>query len=123
MKMGIVAALGLLLSFAESPACAQSDKAQTATALVGGTLIDVANFGHSPHDIPNAVVILRAGKIEAAGPAALVKVPRGARTMDSTAPIFCQDWWKRWRPRPATTPNSLDGMNLGWWKREGGRTC
>jgi hypothetical protein len=84
MKIGIVAALALLLSFAESPVCAQSDKAQNAIALVGGTLIDVTNFGHSAHDVPNAVVILRAGKIEAAGPAALVKIPRGARTIDST---------------------------------------
>jgi len=84
MKIGIVAALALLLSFGESPVCAQSEKAQTTIALVGGTLIDVANFGHSTHDIPNAVVVLRAGKIEAAGPAALVKVPRGARTIDST---------------------------------------
>jgi hypothetical protein len=84
MKIGIVAALALLLSFAESPVCTRSDKAQTAIALVGGTLIDVANFGHSAHDIPNGVVVLRAGKIEAAGPAALVKIPRDAKTIDST---------------------------------------
>jgi len=84
MKTAIIAALALLLSFAESTVCAQSDKAQPAIALVGGTLIDVSNFGHSTHDIPNAVVVLRGGKIEAAGPAALVKVPRDARTLDYT---------------------------------------
>ena len=92
MKTAIIATLGLLLSFAESPVSAQSDKAQPAVALTGGTLIDVSNFGHSTHDIPNAVVVLRAGKIEEAGPAALVKIPRDARTLDYTGLIFCLGW-------------------------------
>jgi len=82
MKTVIIPALGFLLFFAESIACAQGDKALPAIALVGGTLIDVSNSGHSTRDIPNAVVVLRAGKIEGAGPAALVKVPRDARTID-----------------------------------------
>jgi len=84
MKIGIVAALALLLSFAESRVCAQSEKAQLAIALVGGTLIDVSNSGHNTHDIANAVVILRNGKIEAAGPAAVVKIPKDAKTLDYT---------------------------------------
>jgi hypothetical protein len=82
MKTATVAALALLVSFAESAVYAQTDKAQPAIALLGGTLIDVSNSGHSAHDISNAVVVVRAGKIEAAGPAALVKVPRDARTID-----------------------------------------
>lgn len=44
MKVGIAAALVLLLSFAESPVCLQNDNAQDAIALVGGTLIDVTNL-------------------------------------------------------------------------------
>jgi hypothetical protein len=84
MKIGIAAALALLLSFAESRVCAQSEKAQIAIALVGGTLIDVSNSGHNTHDIANAVVILRNGKIEAAGPAAVVKIPKDAKTLDYT---------------------------------------
>ena len=51
-------------------------------ALVGATLIDVSNSSHNAHDIPNAVVVLRAGKIEAAGPSALVKVPKDAKAID-----------------------------------------
>jgi hypothetical protein len=82
MKSAIVAVLGLVLSLAESNLYAQIDKAPPAIALTGGTLIDVSNSGHTMHDIPNAVVVLRAGKIEAAGPAALVKIPRDARTID-----------------------------------------
>ena len=84
MKAAITAALGLLLFLAESNVYAQSDKALRAIALMGGTLIDVSNSGHSTHDIPNAVVVLRDGRIEAAGPAALVKIPKDARTIDYT---------------------------------------
>ena len=85
MKTAILAAgLALLLSFTDSTACVRSDQAPPAIALVGGTLIDVSGSGHSAHDIPNAVVVLRAGKIEAAGPATLINVPRDARTIDST---------------------------------------
>jgi hypothetical protein len=82
MKAAIFATLGLLLSLAESIVYAQSDKALPAIALTGGTLIDVSNFGHSTHDIPNAAVVIRAGKIEAAGPAALVKIPKDAKVID-----------------------------------------
>ena len=78
-----VAAIGLaLLSLAGSTAHAQDGTGHGSIALVGGTLIDVSNSGHTTRDIPNAVVILRAGKIEAAGPAGLVKIPRNVRKLD-----------------------------------------
>lgn len=83
MKTSIVAAcVALLFTSAASTVCAESAKAPPAVALVGGTLIDVSNSGHSAHDIPNAVVVLRVGKIEAAGPATSVHVPKDARTID-----------------------------------------
>jgi hypothetical protein len=82
MKTAIVAALALLVSSAESTVYAQSEKAQPVIALVGATLIDVSDSSHNAHDIPNAVVVLRAGKIEAAGPSALVKVPKDAKAID-----------------------------------------
>ena len=82
MKVALAAVLCALLSLAEFALYAQSDKAPPALALVGGTLIDVSNSGHGTHDIPNAVVILRDGKIEAAGSADLVKIPKGAKTLD-----------------------------------------
>jgi hypothetical protein len=81
MKAAIIATLGLLLSLAESIVYAQSDKALPAIALTGGTLIDLSNSGHRTHDIPNAIVVLRDGKIEAAEPAALVKIPKDARVI------------------------------------------
>ncbi len=82
LKTAIIAELGVLLFFAGSVVYAQSDAAPPAVVLTGGTLIDLANSGHSTHDIPNAVVVLRNGRIEAAGPAALVKIPKNAKTLD-----------------------------------------
>jgi len=130
MKTAIVAALALLVSLAESPVYAQSDKAQPAMALVGGTLIDVSNSGHSTHDIPNAVVVLRAGKIEAAGPATLVKVPRDARTIDSTgtyilpglvdgfAGLNSQEQANAWLYMGVTTIVGIQDPRRGWLKMD-----
>lgn len=50
--------------------------------LTGGTLIDVTNWGDSAHDIANAVVILREGRITDVGTAADLPVTRGARVLD-----------------------------------------
>jgi imidazolonepropionase-like amidohydrolase len=49
------------------------------TAIQGGTLIDLNNFGRSTNDIPNANVLIDGGKITAAGPATAIRVPPGAR--------------------------------------------
>lgn len=78
----LVVGFALLLSFAEAAAYAQNGGAQPAIAIVGGTLIDVSNFGHSAHDIPNAVVVIRAGKIEASGPEASVTIPKDAKLIN-----------------------------------------
>lgn len=82
MKTAIISALCVLWFFAESTVYAQSEKSHPAIVLVGGTLVDVSNSGHSTQDLSNAVVVLRDGRIEAAGPAARVKIPRDARKLD-----------------------------------------
>jgi hypothetical protein len=64
MKTAIIAVLALVVSLGESAVYPQSDKGAP-IVLTGGTLIDLSNYGHSAHDISNAVVVLRAGKIEA----------------------------------------------------------
>ncbi|HEV7505242.1 MAG TPA: amidohydrolase family protein [Thermoanaerobaculia bacterium] len=53
-----------------------------AIALVGGTILDVSNYGRSSGDILDGVVVLRGGTIEAAGPRKSVKIPAGARRID-----------------------------------------
>jgi hypothetical protein len=52
-------------------------------AIVGGTLVDLNNYGRSTNDIPDAVVLIDAGKIIAAGPASQIEVPAGARRIDA----------------------------------------
>jgi len=51
-------------------------------ALVGATIVDVGHFGTSEHDLANAVVVLRGGRITAVGPRASVAIPEGARVID-----------------------------------------
>ena len=52
-------------------------------AIVGGTLIDVSNYGHSTKDVSDAVVVIRDGKIAAAGPASEVTIPADATRIDA----------------------------------------
>jgi imidazolonepropionase-like amidohydrolase len=52
--------------------------AQERVALVGATVID----GSGGEPIADAVVVLRADRIEAVGPRASVRIPRGARVVD-----------------------------------------
>jgi len=82
MRALVVFSLGLSLFFAATRACAHRFDPDPTIALVGGTLIDVSSGGHSTHDTANAVVVIRAGKIEAAGSALLVKVPKNAKRVD-----------------------------------------
>jgi hypothetical protein len=53
-----------------------------AIVLRGGTLVDVSAFGASARDIEGAVIVIRRGTIEAAGPAAQVSIPVDARIID-----------------------------------------
>jgi hypothetical protein len=52
--------------------------------LTGGTLVDVTDWGQSARDLPNAVVIIREGRITDVGAAGDVAVPHGARVIDCT---------------------------------------
>ncbi|HEU5457265.1 MAG TPA: amidohydrolase family protein [Terracidiphilus sp.] len=58
--------------------------AEPPLVLSGGTLIDVADWGHSARDIPNAIVIVSDGHVISAGPAASTPIPRNARILDCT---------------------------------------
>jgi hypothetical protein len=54
------------------------------TALVGGTLVDVTEWGHSAKDIEDSVVIVRDGRISEVGARYAITVPKGARIIDCT---------------------------------------
>ena len=66
--------IGLMLSGAPP--------APEAVVLRGATVIDVAGFGQSTRDLPDAAIVIRDGRIEAVGPSAQVAVPAGARVVD-----------------------------------------
>ncbi len=74
---GIVLASLLVLGCSSAPPGPQAGEG--VTAFVGATLID----GRGPA-IPNAVLVVRDGRIEAAGPASSVAVPAGAEEVDLT---------------------------------------
>lgn len=52
--------------------------------LTGGTVIDVSNWGDSARDLPNAVVLVRDGRILDVGPAGSVPIPKDAQVIDCT---------------------------------------
>ena len=67
----------LLLWTFVTPAAAQ--RPDSAVAIAGGTLID----GNGGTPLPDAAVVIRAGRIVAVGPRASVTIPRGARVIDA----------------------------------------
>ena len=48
-------------------------------ALIGGTIIDVSNFGKSESDVKDSIIIIQHGKITAAGSRGKTKVPANAK--------------------------------------------
>jgi hypothetical protein len=58
--------------------------ASTAETLVlaGGTIVDVSNFGKSESDIKDSIIVIHHGKITAAGPRGITKIPAHARVLD-----------------------------------------
>jgi len=52
--------------------------------LVGGTVIDVTDWGRSAKDLPNAAVVVQDGRITDVGPRALVTIPANAHIVDCT---------------------------------------
>ncbi len=67
-----------------------STKPVSVTAIVGGRLID----GTGKPAIENAVVILKDGKIAAAGPAASTPVPEGAQVVDAHGKSVLPGLWE-----------------------------
>src|ERR1022692_4766038 len=50
--------------------------------LAGGTVIDVTDWGHSAVDLPDAIVIMRDGRITDVGSRMAVSIPKGARVIE-----------------------------------------
>ena len=50
--------------------------------LAGGTVVDVRDWGQSANDLPDAIVIVRDGRITDVGSRMAVSIPKGARVID-----------------------------------------
>ena len=55
----------------------------TPLVLLGGTIIDVTDWGRSALDQQNSIVIIQNGKITDVGSRFLISVPKGADVIDS----------------------------------------
>jgi hypothetical protein len=61
---------------------AQASKISPVLVLAGGTVVDVADWGHSAKDLPDAIVVVRDGRITDVGSRATLPIPKGARVID-----------------------------------------
>jgi hypothetical protein len=80
------AALVCVAARAQMPPVVNTPRVLDSTPVVlsGGTLVDVSNWGNSAHDLPNAVVIVRDGRITDLGSVGAIPIPKGARVIDCT---------------------------------------
>jgi hypothetical protein len=74
------------LALASFPALPQveSNSSSVPLVLVGGTVVDVSDWGRSAHDISGAIVVIDGGLISEVGVPGAVAVPKGARVIDCT---------------------------------------
>jgi Amidohydrolase family len=75
---------GLVLGSVPARPQAESVTPPVPLVLTGGTVVDVTNWGQSAHDISNAIVIIRDGRITDVGLPSAVPIPKGARVIDCT---------------------------------------
>ena len=65
-------------------ASSQAPLAPVPLVLMGGTVIDVSDWGRSAKDLQDAVIIVQNGRITDVGPRTSLPVPKGARIIDCT---------------------------------------
>ena len=87
MQLGrVFFALMCGLALGSVPARPQLEPAPSSVPLVlaGGTVVDVTDWGRSARDIPDAIVVIRDGRITDVGLPGAVPIPKGARIIDCT---------------------------------------
>ena len=85
----LLVAVGLVLAaqlvWPQAPSLfVQRSPSSVPLVLVGGTLVDVTDWGRSAKDLPDAVVIVRDGRITDVGSRMAVSIPKGAQVIDCT---------------------------------------
>jgi len=79
----ITMALASALAWSQAaPAVVPVPPLSVPLALIGGTVIDVSDWGRSARDLNDAVVIVRDGRIVEVGLVGVTAIPKGARVID-----------------------------------------
>jgi hypothetical protein len=81
--VGLVLAAHLAWAQAQTP-FAPRTPSSIPVVLAGGTVVDVTEWGASAKDLPDAIVIVRDGRITDVGSRMAVSIPKGARVIDCT---------------------------------------
>jgi hypothetical protein len=85
LRCGVVPVLAAALAWPQPPSqFASGIPPSIPLVLSGGTVVDVTDWGHSAKDLPDAVVILRDGRVTDVGSRMAVSIPKGARVIDCT---------------------------------------
>jgi hypothetical protein len=79
-----VALAGVLAWPQAQPVVTPKVLGSTPLALVGGTVVDVTDWGRSAKDLQDAIVLVRDGRITDVGAHGAVSIPKGARVIDCT---------------------------------------
>jgi Amidohydrolase family len=74
----------VMFGLPQAPPQVVTRPASTPLVLVGGTIIDVTDWGRSAVDLQDSVVIVRDGRITDVGSRATVPIPKGAQVIDCT---------------------------------------
>jgi hypothetical protein len=83
VAVGLVLAAQLAWPQAPFP-FVQRSPSSVPLVLVGGTVVDVTDWGRSAKDLPDAIVIVRDGRITDVGSRMAVSIPKGAQVIDCT---------------------------------------
>jgi hypothetical protein len=79
LRLTAMAAVVLLIAAFENASASNSKS----LAIVGGTLIDLTNYGRSTSDLPESVILIDNGTITAAGPSSQITIPAGITRIDA----------------------------------------
>jgi hypothetical protein len=80
--LGGAALAGVLAWPQAPPSITPGGLASAPLALVGGTVVDVSDWGRSARDIEDAIVVVRDGRITDVGYRGAISIPKGARVID-----------------------------------------
>ena len=85
-SLGVVALmLAAQLAWPQAPnPFVPNNQSSIPLVLAGGTVVDVTEWGSSAKDLPDAIVIVRDGRITDVGSRMAVSIPKGARVIDCT---------------------------------------